>query len=61
MSQKACRECHLLSYKQTCPDCNTRDLSDDFSGLAIILDPKNSVIANIMKVERKGRFALRVR
>ncbi len=61
MTKKACRECHLISQGSTCPNCKTASLSDDFSGLVIIFDPKGSAIAHVMKVERKGRYALRVR
>jgi DNA-directed RNA polymerase subunit E" len=61
MTEKACRECHLISGGSTCPNCKTASLSDDFSGLVIIFDPEDSAIARAMKVEEKGRYALRVR
>ena len=61
MTEKACQECHLISQGSTCSNCKTASLSDDFSGLVIILDPKDSAIARAMKVEKTGRYALRVR
>jgi len=61
MGEKACRECHLISYGSVCPSCKAPSLSDDFTGLVIIFDPKGSAIANAMKVKEKGRYALRVR
>ncbi|MFQ6064286.1 MAG: transcription elongation factor subunit Spt4 [Candidatus Bathyarchaeia archaeon] len=61
MTEKACRECHLISRGSICPNCKTASLSDDFSGLVIVFDPKDSAIANAMKAEKKGRYALRVR
>lgn len=61
MSEKACRECHLISYGSVCPSCRTTSLSDDFSGFVIIIDPEGSAIARAMKVKEKGRYALRVR
>jgi len=61
MSEKACRECHLISYKSVCPSCKTTSLSDDFTGLVIIIDLEGSAIARAMKVKEKGRYALRVR
>ncbi len=61
MSEKACRECHLISYGNVCPSCKASSLSEDFSGLIIIFDPENSAIAQVMKVKEKGRYALRVR
>ncbi|MCK5593341.1 DNA-directed RNA polymerase subunit E'' [Candidatus Bathyarchaeota archaeon] len=61
MTDKACRECHRISRESTCPKCKAATTSDDFTGLAIIFDHENSIIANAMKVEEKGRYALRVR
>jgi DNA-directed RNA polymerase subunit E" len=61
MTEKACRECHIISGGSTCPSCKAASLSDDFSGLVIIFDPEDSAIARAMKVEEKGRYALRVR
>lgn len=61
MSEKACRECHLLSHGNVCPKCKESILSDDFAGLLIIFDPDNSEIARRMNAKEKGRYALRVR
>ena len=61
MSEKACRECHMLSYGSVCESCKASSLSDDFSGLVVILNPEGSAIAQAMKVKEKGRYALRVR
>jgi len=61
MSERACRKCHRISTGFICPNCNSKDLSEDFSGLVIIFDPENSMIAEAMKAEKKGRYALRVR
>lgn len=60
MSEKACRECRLISYGSICPKCKASSLSDDFTGLVIIFDP-NSSIAHAMRVKEQGRYALRVR
>jgi DNA-directed RNA polymerase subunit E" len=61
MSEKACTSCHLITKGNICPKCKTATLSDDFSGLAIIFDPENSIIAKAMNVKEKGRYALKVR
>jgi len=61
MSEKACRNCKLISRESRCPNCNSSDLSDDFSGFVIILDAKESEIAKIMNIEKNGKYALRIR
>ncbi|TET58003.1 DNA-directed RNA polymerase, subunit E'' [Candidatus Bathyarchaeota archaeon] len=61
MTEKACRECHAITTGTICPRCKTASLSDDFSGLVVILDPEESEIAKVMNINEKGRYALRVR
>jgi DNA-directed RNA polymerase subunit E" len=61
MSEKACPICHLITKNNVCPKCKTSSLSDDFSGLVIMLDPEDSTIAKTMNIEKKGRYALKVR
>ncbi|UCG36874.1 MAG: DNA-directed RNA polymerase subunit E'' [Candidatus Bathyarchaeota archaeon] len=61
MTQKACRECHLITTGNICSKCKTATLSDDFSGLIIVIDPEESKIAKTMETKEKGRYALRVR
>jgi DNA-directed RNA polymerase subunit E" len=63
MTDKACRECHFILYGSTsiCPNCKSTNLSDDFSGVVIIIDPEGSAIARAMKIKEKGHYALRVR
>jgi DNA-directed RNA polymerase subunit E" len=57
---KACRECRTITTDSVCPKCKTA-LSDDFSGLAIVIDAEGSQIAKVMKITENGRYALRVR
>lgn len=58
----ACRKCkYILSEDDTkCPICGGTELSDDWSGLVIILDPSSSV-AEMMGVKKPGRYAIKVR
>ena len=50
-----------MTKEPVCPNCKSTNLSDDHSGVIIILDPENSAIAKLMKVTKKGRYALKVR
>jgi DNA-directed RNA polymerase subunit E" len=61
MTEKACRQCHFISYKSICPNCKAANLSDDFSGKVVIIDPEDSAIARAMNINKKGHYALRVR
>lgn len=61
MVDKACRNCHMVTDGNVCPECKSTDLSDDFSGVVIILDPESSKIAKLMNINKKGRYAVRIR
>ena len=61
MVDRACRNCHVITDGNICPECKSTDLSDDFSGVVIILDPERSEIAKLMNIKKKGRYAVRVR
>jgi len=61
MSEKACRECNQITKEPVCPNCKSTNLSDDYSGIIIVLDPQGSAIAQLMKATKKGKYALRVR
>jgi len=61
MPEKACTNCHFITKENVCPKCKSTSLSDDFGGLVIIFDSENSAIAKVMKIEKKGFYALKVR
>ena len=60
-TEKACRQCHIMTVGTLCPKCKTATLSDDYSGIVIIIDPEQSEIAKVMGLTDRGRYALRVR
>lgn len=60
-TEKACRQCHVVTVGTLCPKCKTATLSDDYSGVVIIIDPEQSEIAKVMGINERGRYALRVR
>ena len=61
MVDRTCRLCRTVTDQNTCPECKSTDLSDDFSGMVIILDPETSSIAKAMDIKKKGRYAIRIR
>lgn len=58
---KACRECKILTEENVCPICKSTELSEDYSGLLIVLDPENSIMAEKMEIKEAGRYALKIR
>jgi len=61
LTDKACKNCRFISSGAVCPNCKSTNLSDDWSGLVIVLDPSNSEVAKKMGITSAGRYALRVR
>ncbi len=60
---KACRKCRLLVSREAevCPYCGSRDFTEDWEGMVIVIDPGRSEIAKILEIKKPGRYALRVR
>lgn len=61
MSDKACKNCRFISNGPVCPNCKSTNLSDDWSGLVVIIDPSTSDVAKRMEIKASGRYAIRVR
>ena len=61
MTEKACKNCRYISNGSVCPNCKSTNLSDDWTGLVIVVDPERSDIAKKMRIKAPGRYAVRVR
>lgn len=61
MTEKACKNCRYISNGPICPNCKSTNLSDDWSGLVVIVDPSASEVAKRMGIKAAGRYAVRVR
>jgi DNA-directed RNA polymerase subunit E" len=59
--RKACKVCHVMTTKSHCPFCKSTNLSESFSGLVLIFDPENSIIAQKLNINKPGEYALQVR
>ncbi len=59
----ACRECHFVVEPEveTCPNCNSSSLTEDWAGYVIIAHPEDSDVAAEMEVSTAGNYALKVR
>ncbi len=58
---RACRSCKNISDEPVCPVCKGTEFSDDFSGLLIVLDPENSLLAEKLDTKESGTYALKIR
>lgn len=64
MVEKACRKCMRIidSFYNNCKICGSTDLTNDWRGLVIILDPLKSQIAKKMELNKiAATYALKVR
>jgi len=60
-SEKACKNCHMLSTGSICPNCKSSNLSEDWIGLFVVIEPQASEVARKMGIKTPGRYAIRVR
>ncbi|MBI2648459.1 MAG: DNA-directed RNA polymerase, subunit E'' [Thaumarchaeota archaeon] len=60
MKELACRKCKMLTTEKVCPNDKSTELSDEWSGLIIILDPPHSNVAQTLGITTPGRYALKV-
>jgi len=58
---KVCRQCHRVVDGEACVICGSNNLSEDWAGYLIIIDPERSDIAKKMNIDLPGRYALKVR
>jgi DNA-directed RNA polymerase subunit E" len=58
----ACGECHLVLNDgvDQCPRHPSAQVSSDWTGYVIIMQPERSEIASRLEVELPGRYALKV-
>ncbi|OGD56474.1 DNA-directed RNA polymerase subunit E'' [Candidatus Bathyarchaeota archaeon RBG_13_52_12] len=61
MPAKACRTCKVITTENACPVCKGSELSEDFLGFVIILNPSKSQLAEKMKIKEAGQYALKIR
>ncbi len=59
---KACRRCKALVERDAieCPICGSRDFTDEWEGMVIIIDPEKSEIAKALGISKPGRYAIKV-
>jgi transcription elongation factor SPT4 len=62
MEEKACRNCRLIiSHGDTCPSCNSKDLTTKWSGYAIIINAEKSSMAKLLGVKLNSTYAINIK
>ena len=60
MRELACRKCRMLTTEKSCPNDGSTELSNEWSGLIIIINPARSQVAKTLGIAKAGRYALKV-
>lgn len=58
--ERTCKNCMRLVQGNECPACKTSDLTKNWKGMAIIVDP-DSKIGEVMGIETPGKYAVKMR
>jgi len=58
--EMACRKCKFVTTGKVCPACKSSDLTPDWNGIVLVVDPTNSQIARTLGITEKGKYALKV-
>lgn len=60
MKELACRKCRMLTTEKACPNDGSTELSNEWSGLIIIISVDRSQVAKTLGITKPGRYALKV-
>ena len=66
VKELACRKCKCVTIGKVCPACKSSDLTPDWDGVVIIANPKESRIAQTLKISveqwkiENPKYALKV-
>lgn len=60
VKEMACRKCKFVTIGKVCPNCKSSDLTPDWRGSILIVDPATSVVAKTLGITVMGKYALKV-
>ncbi len=58
--EMACRKCKFVTTGKVCPACKSSDLTPDWTGIVLVVDPTNSMISKTLGITQKGKYAIKV-
>ncbi len=61
MTELACRRCRFINIDtDVCKNCGSTDLTKEWYGYVVIIDPEKSEIAKRLGIRVPGKYALKV-
>lgn len=58
--EMACRKCKFVTTGKVCPECKSSDLTPDWTGIVLVVEPGSSQIASTLGITAKGKYAIKV-
>ena len=58
--EMACRKCKAVTTGKICPICKSSDLTPDWNGIVLVVDPTNSAISKTLGITQNGKYAIKV-
>jgi DNA-directed RNA polymerase subunit E" len=60
VKEVACKKCKALTTGKMCPVCKSTELSKDWFGIMLVLNPKKSKVAATLEITAPHKYALKV-
>ncbi|RLI77912.1 DNA-directed RNA polymerase subunit E'' [Archaeoglobales archaeon] len=61
MPDYACRKCKFINHDTlVCKNCGSTDLTKEWYGYIVIIDPENSQIAQKLGIKIPGKYTIKV-
>ncbi len=61
MTELACRKCKFINLNtDVCKNCGSTELTKEWYGYLVVIDPERSVIAKKLGIKIPGKYALKV-
>jgi DNA-directed RNA polymerase subunit E" len=61
MVEKACKKCRLIVVGEICPVCKEANLTKEWEGYIMVINPDSSEIAKAIKATVPGKYALKIK
>ena len=58
--EKACRNCKRIVTGNVCDNCGSSNLTTNFTGLIIVIEPEKSELAKELGFRKLGAYAVKV-